>query len=199
VILAGVGTTTAAEVDWITRSMGRVFPEAWERFVDGVPEGERDGNLAAAYARLLRSPDAAVREEAARRWCEWEDTHVSTYPGWTHDTRYDDPVFRMCFARLVTHYWANAAFLPDGRLMDGVHRIAHIPAVLVSGRLDVSSPPEIAWRLCRRWPAAELVLVAEGHPGGASTTEALLEAARRFAPSRGTGSRSAADLSIPSQ
>lgn len=32
--------------------------EQWERFVDALPPSERDGDLAAAYARLLQNPDA---------------------------------------------------------------------------------------------------------------------------------------------
>src|SRR4051794_26409849 len=62
-VLIAVCTTTAREVEWITRDMGRIWPEAWARFRDGVPPEERDGNLAAAYSRLLESPDAAVREQ----------------------------------------------------------------------------------------------------------------------------------------
>jgi len=92
-ILVNVCTTTRREVEWITRSMGRLFPEEWARFRDGVPPAERDGDLSAAYARLLRDPDPAVRERAASAWCEWEDTHVATYAGHRHDTRYDDPAF----------------------------------------------------------------------------------------------------------
>src|SRR5664279_2852861 len=74
-ILLSVVGTSLGEVEWITRVMGRVFPAEWERFVAGVPERERDGELAAAYSRLLHSDDAETRERAARAWCEWEDTH----------------------------------------------------------------------------------------------------------------------------
>jgi len=31
-VLTSVVTTTRAEVDWITRAMGRAFPQAWEAF-----------------------------------------------------------------------------------------------------------------------------------------------------------------------
>jgi proline iminopeptidase len=182
-ILVSVGTTTRAEVQWVTRAMGRVFPAEWERFVAAVPESERAGDLAAAYSRLLHDPDPDVRERIAREWCAWEDTHVATTPGHTHDERYDDPRFRLCFARLVTHYWSNAAFLDDGALMDGVDRVAGIPAVLIHGRLDISGPPDIPWLLAQRWPAAEFVLVGDaGHGAGHPTTDqAILSAATQFA------------------
>ena len=79
-----------------------------------MPAAERDGELAVAYARLLQDPDPAVHLPAAAAWCAWEDTHVSLAPGHEHDTRYDDPGFALCFARLVTHYWAQR-LLPRGR------------------------------------------------------------------------------------
>jgi proline iminopeptidase len=160
--------------------MGRIWPEAWDRFVSGVPEADRDGNLAAAYARLLASPDATVREQAARDWCAWEDTHVSLDPDWRPNSRFEEPVFRTEFARLVTHYWSNAGFLPDGQLERDVAKLAGIPAVLITGRQDVSGPPDVAWRLHRQWPGSELVVVERGGHGSGSG-DALDEAFGRLA------------------
>lgn len=182
-ILVSVVTTTRREVEWVTREMGRVFPEQWQRFRDGVPEPERDGNLALAYSRLLESGDPEVRDRAARAWCAWEDTHVATVPGHEPDPRYEDPRFRLCFARIVTHYWSNAAFLEDGRLLRDAPRLAGIPGVMITGRLDISGPPDVAWRLARAWPDAELVIVeGAGHGGRHSEmAEASRAATRRFA------------------
>ncbi len=184
-ILVSVVTTTAREVEWVTRAMGRVFPREWEAFRDVVPAAERDGNLAAAYARMLQDPDPEVRERAAVGWCKWEDTHVATFPGYVHDDRYDDPRFRLCFARLVTHYWANAAFLEDGQLLRDAARLAGIPGVLITGKLDISGPPDVAWQLAKRWPDAELVLIDDaGHGAGHRTTEGeIVAATNRFAGS----------------
>ena len=68
-VLNSVVTTTRAEVEWLTRAMGRVFPQQWQRFRDGVPERDRDGDLAEAYSRLLHEPDPGVRDRAAAAWC----------------------------------------------------------------------------------------------------------------------------------
>jgi proline iminopeptidase len=166
-ILVSVGTTSRHEVHWVTRAMGRVFPEAWERFRDGVPADDRNGDLAGAYSRLLHDPNPDMRERAAQAWCDWEDTHVATYAGHTHDERFDDARFRLCFARLVTHYWSNAAFLPDDALIANAERLAGIPGALIHGRLDISGPADIAWQLARAWPDAELVLIDDaGHGTG---------------------------------
>jgi proline iminopeptidase len=166
-VLGPVTAGTRRETEWITRDMGRIFPKEWEDFVAAVPEGERDGDLAAAYSRLLSSPDPAVREVAARRWCAWEDTHVSLMPGWRHREQYDDPTFRMVFATLVTHFWSNACFLADGEIFNGMERLDGVPGVLLHGRHDVSGPLETAWRLHKLWPTSSLIIVDDaGHGGG---------------------------------
>ena len=89
-------------------------------------------------------------------------------PQWRPNPRFEDPVFRMEFARLVTHYWSHAGFLPDGQLERDVDRLADIPAALITGRVDVSGPPHAAWRLHQRWPASELVIIEQGGHGTGS-------------------------------
>lgn len=164
--------------------MRRIFPREWERFVEPVPMGERGGNLAAAYARLLAHPDAAVRENAALRWCEWEDTHVSLAPGWTPSRRYQDPEFRMVFARLVTHYWGNDHFLVENQLIDGMERLAEVPAILVHGRYDVSGPLDTAVAISRRWERSRLVVVEDAGHGGSSLIGELVAAINSYAGTR---------------
>jgi proline iminopeptidase len=166
-VLFACTNTTHREVDWITRQMGRLFPDEWARFRDGVPESDRDGDLAAAYSRLLANPDPAIREQSARDWCRWEDVHVSLAHGNDHHLENRDIGFQLTFARLVTHYWSNAAWLEDGELVRNAHKLAGIPGLMVDGRMDVSGPPDIAWNVGQGWPDAERILVdAAGHGHG---------------------------------
>ena len=166
-VLFSVGTTSHREVRWVTRGVARYFPEQWAQFREGVPPAERDGDLIAAYYRLLHDRDPALREKAARDWCRWEDTHVAIRSDHRPDPRYDDPRFRMAFARLVTHYWHHAAFREDGLLMRDAGRLAGIPGVLIHGRLDLSSPLDIPWQLSRAWPGSRLVVIDDaGHGAG---------------------------------
>jgi proline iminopeptidase len=171
-VLGAITAGTRREIDWITRDMGRVFPREWDAFLRIVPSEERNGDLSTAYARLLADPDAGIREDAAQAWCRWEDTHVSLMPGWKPDLRFEDPTFRMIFARLVTHYWSHACFLGEGQLLTGMDRLAHIPGVMIHGRYDVSGPLDTAWVLHRRWPASRLVVLDDaGHGGGSFANE----------------------------
>lgn len=166
-VLGAVTSGRWKETQWITRDMGRVFPQQWDRFVELVPEKERGGDLAAAYARILASPDQALREEAARRWCEWEDTHMSLAPDYKPHLSVRDLTWQMVFARLVTHYWGHGCFLAENEVLANMSRIAGIPATLIHGRYDVSGPLDTAWELHKSWPASRLVVVGDaGHFGG---------------------------------
>ncbi|MHA7245958.1 alpha/beta hydrolase [Arthrobacter tecti] len=179
-ILAAVTTTSSAEVAWITEDMGRVFPREWDRFADSA-RAEPGERLVDAYYRLLTQQDPGVREAAALAWCTWEDVHMSLDPKATPHLQHQTPEFRLLFATLVTHYWRNAGFGGDD-LLDRMDRIAGTPAVLIHGRLDVSSPLSTAWNLAEAWPAAELVVVDQDGHGGSGITKEVERAVARFAP-----------------
>jgi proline iminopeptidase len=181
-IFISVTMTRASDVHWLYHEAGRFFPEEWARFRDGVPEAERDGDLVAAYDRLLNHhPDFALRAIAAKNWCDWEDAVVSLEEGWTPNPRYANADFRMTFARLCAHYFSHAAWLGGGQLLGNADRLAGIPGVLVHGRFDLGGPPDVPWLLARAWPDAELHLVRTGHVGGGEMMEALIAATDRFA------------------
>lgn len=181
-VLGMVVTSTRREIDWITRDVGRLVPAAWQRFRDGVPPEDRGGDLADAYARLLESDDPQVREQAANDWNDWEDTHDAVLAEQPPHPMFEDARDRLAFARLITHYWRHDCFLASGKLMQGADRLAGIPAVLVHGRLDISSPLDIPWELHCRWPDSDLVVVDEGaHSGGHGMGEALAAATDGFA------------------
>ncbi len=153
----------------------------WERFAAAVPELLRHLPLVDAYATLLFDADPAVREHAAREWCAWEDVHVSLAPGYQPNPRYDDPEFRLRFARLVTHYWRHAAFLADEQLLREAPGLNGIPGVLIHGRYDISSPLETAWRLSQQWTTSRLQVLDDAGHGGDSVPGAVVDALARFA------------------
>jgi proline iminopeptidase len=180
IVLFAVTNTTRAELEWLYHGAARFFPEAWDTFKRGVPDPQRHGDLIAAYHRLMESPDPAVREQAAYDWCTWEDSLASHEEGWGPTPRYADLRFRLCFARIVTHYFANHGFLTEGQLLANVDRLHGIPAVLIHGRLDMGSPPDTAWRMAQAWPDAELQIIPGGHGSGPYFAPAIIAATDRF-------------------
>jgi proline iminopeptidase len=78
-VLGSIAMTNRADVRWFATDAGRFFPEQWAAFRAGVPPEDRDGDLVAAYDRLLNGPsDPAVRLQAARDWVAWEDAVLSS-------------------------------------------------------------------------------------------------------------------------
>jgi proline iminopeptidase len=181
-VLGFVTTTFRREVQWITEDVGRIFPQEWDRFANAVPDHLRHLRLVDAYAAMLADPDPAVRDNAAREWCTWEAAHVSLTPGHTPKPRYQDPEFRLRFARLVTHYWRYAAFLADNQLIRDAAKLNGIPGLLIHGRYDVSGPLVTAWQLSRRWTSSRLYILDDaGHGGGDEFMPLVLGALNEFA------------------
>lgn len=183
-VLALVGTTSRNEVEWVTQDCGRIFPREWDRFRAAVPEELRHLRLVDAYAALLRDPDPAVHLPAARAWCAWEDTHVSLAPGHEPDPRFEDPEFSLRFARLVTHYWSNSAFLEEDQLLRNAPLLEGMPGVLIHGRYDVSSPLQTPWRLSQLWTTSRLHILDDaghGHSLDDSFPVAVTSALNEFA------------------
>ena len=183
VVIAAVTTTRRSEIDWLYRGVGRFFPEDWERIRAGVPPGDRDGDLVAAYARLMEDPDRRVRARAAHDWSAWEDAVVSLEQNGTPNAYGDRPPDALlAFVRITAHYFAHGAWLEEGALLRDAGRLAGVPGVLIHGRLDLGGPLRTAWELARAWPDAELVVVPDsGHTGSDTLRERKLRALDAFA------------------
>ena len=181
-VLGFVTTTSRREVQWITEDIGRVFPQQWERFINAIPGQLRHLRPVEAYARMLADPDPIVHDFAAREWCTWEDAHISLTPGHAPNPRYEDPAFRLRFARLVTHYWQHAAFLDEDQLIRDAAKLNGIPGILIHGRFDVSGPLITAWQLSQRWTTCRLEILDDaGHGGGNKFVPTVIDALNTFA------------------
>jgi proline iminopeptidase len=112
---------------------------------------------------------------------DWEDHHASIGAGGVSPSpRWDDAEYRLVFAALVTHYWANDAFLAPP-ILENMDHLAGIPATLIHGRRDISGPAVIPWRLHQSWPGSELILDEDEGHGGSAMIQALTDANNRHA------------------
>ena len=126
-------------------------------------------------------PDPAVHHPAALAWRSWEDVHVSLTGGYQPSLRYEDQAFRLCLARLVTHYWANAAFLEEDHLLQNAAQLTDIPTYISHGRLDISSPMDFPVEIAEAIPGSELFIAGSDGHGGASITNWTISATDRLA------------------
>jgi proline iminopeptidase len=178
IVILGATMTRRSEIEWLYRGVGRFFPEEWARF-RAVAGGD---DVVARYARLMESPDRAVRERAARAWLAWEDAVISLEPRGKPNAYSDrPPEAQLAFVRICAHYFSHAAWLEEGEILREAHRLSAIPGVIIHGRLDLGSPVSTAWELGRAWRRAELIVVEDsGHTGSDAMREAALAATERF-------------------
>ena len=164
-ILRGIFLLRKREIDWFYQEgASRIFPDAWEAYLEPIPPAEQ-GDLLRAYHRRLTGPDPAVRQAAAKAWSTWEGTTSFLQATPELIGRYAEDRFAEAFARIECHYFMNGGFFRrDAQLLEEVGRIRAIPAVIVQGRYDMPCPMESAWALHRAWPEADFLIVSDaGH------------------------------------
>lgn len=181
-VLWAVVTTRRHEIEWLTHTMGQVYPAEFDALLAALPVDADPANVPLAMNRLLLDDDAEVADAAAGAWCAWEDRLATLSGPVRRSPRYADPRFRLGFARLVTHYFGHHAFLPDDAITGHLDLLAETPAVLVRGRLDIASPLRVAHELARALPLAELhVVEGDPHGPGSEGEQILVDALDRLA------------------
>jgi proline iminopeptidase len=182
-VLRGIFMLRRWELEWFyQKGCDALYPDAWETYLNAIPEAER-GDLMSAYHRRLTSTDPKTRTDAARAWSVWEGATSFLWQDSSHIESSAEDEFALAFARIECHYFVNGGFFEhDDQLLRNVDRIRKIPTVIVQGRYDVVCPLRSAWDLHRAWPEADLHIVQDaGHsafePG---ITRELLEATDRF-------------------
>ena len=183
-VLRGIFMLRRWELEWFyQQGASRLFPDAWEPYLQAIPESER-GDLIAAYHRRLTSPDEETRLAAARAWSVWEGATSFLRVDPAFVIGHEDAAFALAFARIENHYFVNRGFFDaDDQLLRDAPRIADIPGVIVHGRYDVVCPIQNAWDLHKAWPKAELVISpTSGHSAfEAENIDALVRATDSFA------------------
>jgi len=183
-VLRGIFMLRRWELEWFYQlGASRLFPDAWEKYLEPIPPRER-GDMMKAYHKRLTSGNRRTRKQAAKAWSVWEGRTSKLHVDPALVKKFGGGRFADAFARIEAHYFVNAGFFDhDDQLLRNAKRLRRIPGVIVQGRYDVVCPATSAWDLHRAWPRAKLVIVPDA---GHSMTEpgirsALIEATDRFA------------------
>ena len=164
-VLRGIFLARSKELRWFYQyGASEIYPDAWEAFVEPIPESERD-DLLAAYHRRLNSDDREEAMAAARAWSIWEGATSFLIRRDEVVSHFGEDEFALALARIECHYFVNDVFMGrEDQLLKDIGLIRHIPAVIVQGRYDVVCPLRTAWELHHAWPEAEFRVVPDaGH------------------------------------
>lgn len=164
-VLRGIFMLRRKELLWFYQEGGSfIYPDAWESYLDAIPEEER-GDLMTAYYKRLTSDDREVRKAAAAAWSIWEGSTSKLWVDTEAVKKYGGDEFADAFARIECHYFTNGGFFEtDEWILENVDAIRDVPTVIVQGRYDIVCPARSAWDLHRAWPEAKLTMVQDaGH------------------------------------
>ena len=182
-LLRGIFMLRRWELLWFYQEgANRLYPDAWEHYLEAIPEVER-GDLISAYNRRLTSNDEATRLSAARAWSVWEASTSLLRPDEAFIDGHRDAHFALSFARIESHYFVHGGFFDvEDQLLRDAHRLQGIPGVIVHGRYDVVCPIQNAWDLHKAWPGSKLLVSPNaGHSAyEAENAAALVEATDSF-------------------
>jgi proline iminopeptidase len=174
-VLRGIFLTRPQEIKWFYQfGAHHLFPDQWDKYLEPIPVEER-GDLVAAYYRQLTSEDETVRLRAAKAWSGWEGALLkliydqAQFDAFTTDER------SVSIARIECHFFSNDSFLTTPNwILENIHRVKQIPAVIIHGRYDVVCPLENAWDLKKAWPEAQLEIIPDA--GHAASEPGIIDA-----------------------
>lgn len=129
-VLRGIFTASNSEVAWSRGPFGaaNIYPEAWDAFLQFLPEDERHDTTAAYYKRLT-SDDRATRVAAAREWNRWDMSIGTLRIDEGSFQQLDDDAWSLAHALMEAHYAMNRFWLEDGQILkpENLSKISHIP------------------------------------------------------------------------
>ena len=173
-ILRGIFLSRDEDIRWLFQGgAARLFPEAWQHYLEPIPKDERE-DMIAAYHKRLTSHNEIVRMGAAKAWSIWEGTTATLMPDKNVVDHFSDPHIALSIARIECHYFINQSFLSPGQILDNIHKLKNIPGFIVHGRYDIICPIDQAVLLSQYWSNSKLKVI--DNAGHAVTEKGISDA-----------------------
>ncbi len=188
-VLRGSFLARRQDLEWFVSPLGvrRLFPDRWPDFAAAVPAGSED--IITLAARVIRSGSPAEREAVALGWEAYTSAVVTlSLPNEAVEAPTPPPSAeersrQVAGASIELTYAANDFFIEENQILERMAPIAHLPAIIIHGRRDLTCTADSAFSLARAMGDATLEIVRDaGHLGVESgIVDALVRAADAMA------------------
>lgn len=184
-VLRGIWFGSKEESDNPLRVIPLFFPEMYKSVTDALPDSVlslNDENV----LKLLQNENPTVRDKYARLLSRYEykacglnitDKYLDEYYGSEKNSAeiYTTTLFEY-------YYLFNGCFFEEDQLLRDAYKIQSIPTVIINGRYDMECPPVAAYKLHKKLPLSNLIIVEEaGHLASEKPIEKeLLKAMQDF-------------------
>lgn len=166
-ILRGLFLATQTEYDWLYKPNGvaKFFPEHYRDFLSVLEEDQQYDPLSGYYHQITGDNEVAAIA-ACKSWFLYENRMSSLDHVAPAGNDIADPHQAHCLAMQSAHFFYHNSFLSDGGLLEQIHRIDHLPAIIIHGRYDMICQLDVADSLAQQWPKSQLqILPFAGHSG----------------------------------
>ncbi len=182
-VLRGIFLGRPEDAQWFISSKNgasQVFPKEYAEFAGGYTNkiGTTQLSLCEWYFDQLTSSQENTRNDAAKRWFDWEGSISKLEQMKVKASDYASKQQIYTLALFECYYLLNNCFMPENHILSNCHRIAHIPTHIVHGRYDMVCKCEGAIQLQEHLPNAHLSIVENaGHSmAEKGISEALVDA-----------------------
>lgn len=182
-ILRGVWLVREPDYMHLLYGMGKIFPEAYQKVIDQIPEEERGDLLSACYNRVMHS-DPNISLTFARAFMFFDAVAATHLPNPALvDAMVSNDKLVLGVMKTFLHYAKHQFFLRPNQVLEDMHKIAHLPAIIVHGRWDAICLPEMAYSLHQKWSGSKLWMIPDGGHSASDPgiAKALAKAADVFA------------------
>lgn len=161
-ILRAIFLARSQDINWAYSSQGaaQIFPEAWQKLVDKLPNEQQKKPLKAIYKNLIGN-DEQLSRDTYNRLQQWESVILNILPSIPLSK---SDTYNKSAALIQLHYSINHCFIHKDSILEQVDRLCGIPIHIIHGRHDFVCPVEQAWRLSYCCPQAKLMVIEKaGH------------------------------------
>ncbi len=178
-ILRGTFLGRSADIAWFLEANAgpaRLFPDAYQHFVEGIPQPHTATHICEHYYRWLQAEDEITRFHASKRWYQWEErlSQLVLPHGISEHTHHSALNVMTSLALMECHYILHKCFIEENHILSQMSRLGKIPATLVHGRYDMICPLDNAFALHQAWPSSQLQIIPDA---GHSMSEPAIAAA----------------------
>lgn len=164
-ILRGTFLASRREIDQARLISSHLFPDLWSEFISVVSAEGVEDVTDACYRRIMSS-DVNESVSAALSFLRYNRITSFLFREYSMIEREITSDLGLSYnvARIFHHYAVHNFFVRANRIIDDLHRIAHLPAIIVHGRYDLVCNMSTAYRVHKAWPNSDLVIVRDaGH------------------------------------
>ena len=123
--------------------------------------------MIAAYYRRIMDPNPVIHKPAAEALLSFIGACWRVPPNRNLESLQrkmkKEELLKSC-SRALIHYCMHGFFLKPNQILANMGKIAHLPGIIIQGRLDGINPPAVASLLHKKWKNSALWMIPKaGH------------------------------------